>query len=693
MQILLRAAVVGALVSYQIIQSASAEEGAVVAATESLTEADFLGEIPVALSASRLKQPLLDAPVSITIIDRDMIKASGLIDLPDLMQFVPGFQVAHANSNLAVVTYHGLAESWPKRMQFLVDGRSVYQPLVSNVDFSTIGVVLDDIERIEVIQGSDASAYGSNAFLAAINIITRQPFQQRGAYAQFTSGSISTRDIVARYGGAIGKFDYRFTANSRSDDGFPGVNDETRARGFNMRGIYTPTTTDSLEAQLGYNDGEFGAWGTKENDWAVNKFRDKTVQSSYVFLRWQRAFSDTQDLQVQYYHNRYDEQDRFPIIFSEVWPYYSPSQIQAILGNRTDQSITHGIYNGETRRDDLEIQHASLPFPDVKVAWGGGLRSDRARSFTWFNRNDWISDQSLRLFLHTEWHATARLVVNAGAMAEHNSLVETQTSSRLGLNYHLVEDQVLRAAVSRSRRTPSLWEERVQWSSHFDDGSVLQRIWYSPGNLRPERLTSYELGYRGEARGMRLDWDVKLFRERFRDMINGPYDYAIPQLYPGATGNGAIVVMNTDGAAVHGGEARLSYRPVHGALFNFQYNYARANGEYQTRLHKKKIGTVYNSYSTAEPLHTVSAMAGYTYRNGWQLSMSISHIDNLKWMGDGDQVDGHDRYDARIAKSFEWSDMKGELALIGQNLSESYVDFEEHNIFERRTYLQASFQF
>ena len=652
-----------------------------------LTEADFLGEIPVALSASRLKQPLLDAPVSITIIDRALIKASGFIDLADLMRLVPGFQVAHANGNLAVVTYHGLAEAWPKRMQILVDGRSAYIPLVSNIDFATLGIALDDIERIEVIQGSDASAYGSNAFLAAINIITRQPFQQRGAFAQVTAGSVNTREAVARYAGGAGKFDYRITANFRSDDGFAGVDDATRARGVNLRGIYTPNTTDTFDLQAGYNNSTFGAWG--EEGSPVDKVRDKDVQNSFAALRWQRTLSDTQDLQVQLYHNRYAEQDGYPIFFSDVWPGYPPSAIQAILGGRTDQSITFALYNGETFRDDVEIQHTLMPSPDFRVVWGGGMRSDRARSFTWFNRNDWITDQSFRLFAHTEWHATKRFIVNAGAMTEHNNLVETQVSARLGLNYHIAEDHVLRAAVSRARRTPSLWEGYTQWASHFDDGSVLQMLWYSPGNLRAEKLISYELGYRGEARRSHLDWDVKLYRERFRDVIYGPTDYTFPQPYEAATGPGAIVVVNTGGAAVYGGEARLSYRPVQGALFSAQYNYARASGKYLVRLHPES----YRDYGMAVPMHTVSAIGGYTFANGWQFSAAIYHIDDVEWLADGDQVDGYDRYDARIAKPLEWNSGKGELALIGQNLAETYVDFERRNFFERRAYLQLSFQF
>jgi iron complex outermembrane receptor protein len=652
------------------------------------TEADILGEIPIAVSASRLKQSVLDAPVSITVIDRATIKASGFIDLVDLMQLVPGFQVAHANGNLAVVTYHGLADAWPRRMQLLVDGRSAYIPLVSNIDFSSLGVARDDVERIEVIQGSDASAYGSNAFLAAINIITRQPFQQRGAFTQISVGSLRTREVVARYGGSAGKFDYRATANFRSDDGFSGVNDETRTRGLNMRGVYTPSTIDTFDLQAGYRTGNFGAWG--EPDSKVDKFRDKEVQNSHAALRWQRTLSETQDIQVQLYRNSYAVQDRFPINFADYWPQYSPSEIQSGLGGHTDQSVNYsGQVDGETRRDDFEIQHTLLPTPELRFVWGSGLRSDRVRSAGLFTRSDWITDQSLRLFAHAEWRMTAQLIVNAGAMTEHNSVVETQTSSRLGANYHIAEDHVLRAAVSRARRAPSIWEEHVQQAAYFADGSLLQMVWYSPGNLRPERLTSYELGYRGELRRAQLDWDVKLYRERFRDLISVPTDLQFPQPYPDATGSDVFVVVNDGNATVHGGEARLSYKPTHGALFSIQYNYARIQGEFVSRLHP----TSYDPFKFAAPMHTVSVIGGYTFTNGWQFSAAIYHMDALTWLGDGEQVDGHDRYDARVAKLFAWNDMKGELALIGQNLSESYADFQLRNVFERRVYLQSSLQF
>ncbi|HEX5674946.1 MAG TPA: TonB-dependent receptor plug domain-containing protein, partial [Azonexus sp.] len=96
------------------------------AALAAVTEADFLDELPVVLSASRLTQPLNEAPAAVTVIDQDMIRASGFRDIPDLFRLVPGFSVAYTRDNTWGVGYHGLADAFSRRMQVLIDGRSVY---------------------------------------------------------------------------------------------------------------------------------------------------------------------------------------------------------------------------------------------------------------------------------------------------------------------------------------------------------------------------------------------------------------------------------------------------------------------------------------------------------------------------------------------------------------------------------------
>ncbi len=74
---------------------AQSQEGAAV------SEQDFLSDMPVVLSVSRLPQPLDETPGAVTILDRDTIRRSGARDVADLMRLVPGFQVSNAFDSVA----------------------------------------------------------------------------------------------------------------------------------------------------------------------------------------------------------------------------------------------------------------------------------------------------------------------------------------------------------------------------------------------------------------------------------------------------------------------------------------------------------------------------------------------------------------------------------------------------------------
>ena len=104
------------------------------------TEADYLAPIPTVSSAARLEKSLLEAGMSVTIIDRETIEASPAIEIPDLLRLVPGFQVAHATGAVFAAGYHGANDQWPRRMEVMVDGRSVYLNTISGVEWSALGL-------------------------------------------------------------------------------------------------------------------------------------------------------------------------------------------------------------------------------------------------------------------------------------------------------------------------------------------------------------------------------------------------------------------------------------------------------------------------------------------------------------------------------------------------------------------------
>ncbi|PKO62647.1 MAG: TonB-dependent receptor, partial [Betaproteobacteria bacterium HGW-Betaproteobacteria-17] len=185
-----------------------------------VTEADFLDELPVVLSVSRLSQPVLEAPAAVSVIDRDMIRASGFRDIPDLLRLVPGFSVAYTRDNTWALGYHGMGDAFSRRMQVLVDGRSIYSPHFGAVYWSDLPLSIDDIERIEVVRGPNAAVHGANAFSAVINIITKTAAQAQGSRVSMQAGEQSTRGFSAQHGGGEGALRYRLTASAQQRDRF-----------------------------------------------------------------------------------------------------------------------------------------------------------------------------------------------------------------------------------------------------------------------------------------------------------------------------------------------------------------------------------------------------------------------------------------------------------------------------------------
>ena len=190
-----------------------------------LDEQDFLGELPVVLSVSRLSQPTRDAPAAVTVIDAELIRASGARDLADLLRLVPGFQATYGDRGSPLAGYHGLlTEEEPRRLQVRIDGRSQYSPaFIGAVNWNTIDVQLQDIERIEVIRGTNSATYGSNAFLGVINVITRNAAAAQGVVASAAAGSGGVEDRLARLGVPLAGGFVRLSAERRHDEGPWGV--------------------------------------------------------------------------------------------------------------------------------------------------------------------------------------------------------------------------------------------------------------------------------------------------------------------------------------------------------------------------------------------------------------------------------------------------------------------------------------
>src|SRR5580658_4476263 len=154
-------------------------------------------------SVSRHAENIQDAAASVYVITADDIRRSGVTSLPEALRLAPNLEVAQVNSSQYAISARGFNNSIGNKLLVMIDGRTVYTPLYSGVFWDAQDVMLEDIDRIEVISGPGATLWGSNAVNGVINIITRSAQKTQGTLAAAGGGNREAGGAM-RYGGSFG---------------------------------------------------------------------------------------------------------------------------------------------------------------------------------------------------------------------------------------------------------------------------------------------------------------------------------------------------------------------------------------------------------------------------------------------------------------------------------------------------------
>lgn len=664
-----------------------------------LSESDFLSDLPVVLSATRLRQPLSETPAAMTVIDREMIRDSGAWDVADLFRLVPGMYVAYNVDKEVVpghvVSYHGMADPYAKRMQIQIDGRSVYTPLFGGPVWSNIPLALEDIERVEVVRGPSAATYGANSFLGVINIITREPGEVQGTMVSLAAGRPG-RDATLRHGGRTERADYRVTLQLRGDNGYTDDADgqfagnPTRTRSDNkrignlsLRSDWRLTDRDELQFQFGYSGGMRETGDVPNN----NPRREKEVGSQYEMLRWQRNLGPDEQFSLRFFHNR----DRFDensgrLIQNEQFVYKG---IPVTLGV---PAPLDGPLRHVAERYDLEAQHSLALGERVRMVWGGGLRHDAVSSPLYMGTSDFRSFRQQNLFGNIEWRPLQKLVLNIGAMVENNSFVGTRTSPRLAANYHLTPAQTVRASVGRAYRNPVLFEQQgnSRWIypvlSPVGPGlptSLPLQYLRGQDNLRPERIDSHELGYLHEL-GHGGALDLKYSYDRVSDLIEAYFFDCCATTIPGTV----RTFGNRRNVAIRAFEAQWQQRFGESTQVHFGWASTRIDV-----LPSAQAGPPPNAYDQSAPRHSQNLLLARQLTPLWRASVGAYRAGPVKAIS-GDSLPATMRWDLRAARQFRWHGGSGELALVVQNVANTgNREFYADNVLGRRAYASLRFEF
>lgn len=641
----------------------------------------FFSELPVVASVSRLPQRVADAPTSVTVIDREMIRSLPVRDLNDIFRLVPGFQTYPNTTEAGRVTYHGLTdEEFSPRLQVLVDGRSMYSPAFRNgTNWALIPVALEDIERIEVVRGTNAVSYGSNAFLGVINIITVDPSVVRGVSVSASHGSQNVRDYGVRTGGKLGESgDFRFSYRQQNDDGLRNRYDwidSYQQRLFDFRADFTLSDRDSLLFGAGHvsavtQRGRLVVSTGMSNP--SNPIRDFDQSNSFMQLQWRRTLSQDSDFQLRYAYSADEGTENF----------VNPG------GGRP---YRYDPWGGKGERHEIEAQHNVRLLDSTRLAWGGSWRQDVVSAPTTLANQGDVRREVARVFGNLEWKPVRWLTGNFGLSGEDDSLAGTHIAPRASFSFHINARNTFRIGASRAYRTGSIVDYRGDWWN----GNKYQ--FRGDPNMPSERMDTWELGYLGDWRDWRMSLDVRLFNEKVHNrLLVIDRDESSDRIPDAMT---AIQDVHMQGV-----EYQWKWQPFEPTKIVLNQMFLHADAEFLASALANTTNSLWNPGGDFEKRRNIDALSErgaprratsllLMQKLPWNLAFSAAAYwqDKAKW-SINTWAERYQRIDTRLAYTFRWAGMGGELAWIIQSLNGAHFEYKAYNdpsdrIVERRQWV------
>ena len=420
-----------------------------------------LGHIEIT-SVSKRPETLNRAASAIYVITHDEIVRSGATTLPEALRLAPNLNVAQTTSNRYEITARGLngnpaTQSFSNKLLVLIDGRTVYTPIFAGVYWDVQDVLLEDVDRIEVISGPGATLWGANAVNGVINIITRKAADTQGAFFE-AAGGARQGVIGVRYGGRIGETaSYRLYAKLRTDadtETVAGASSDDHAvmRQAGFRVDWTPSNDDAITVQgdaYGGYDGQLG--GPHE-----------ALDGGNLLGRWTHSWGDG-SLQVQSY---YDRAARGPEVNG--------------VGLTVDT-------------EDVDVQNTWDFGSRNAFVWGGGFRSSQYRIRNTASLIFLPPNRTLNLgdaFAQDTITLSNALRLTVGAKVEDDPYLKPELLPNVRLAWTPSSDATLWAAVSKAVRSPTPLDRDVVENL----GGV--RFLVGGPRFQSEKVVAFEIGAR-----------------------------------------------------------------------------------------------------------------------------------------------------------------------------------------------------
>jgi iron complex outermembrane receptor protein len=605
-----------------------------------------LGNIEVTTVAKEPER-LWSTSAAVFVITQEDIQRSGATSIPEVLRLAPGVEVARISADKWSIGIRGFGSRLSRDVLVLIDGRTVYTTLLAGTYWEVQNVMLQDVERIEVIRGPGATIWGPNAVNGVINIITKSTKDTHGALVALGGGNEEQGFLDARYGGTYGPtFDYRIYGlgfNRGPEFHTDGAEyDRWRAIQGGFRADWAKTQRDTFSFQGDIYDegaGETVTATSYEPPFSRIARGTASLSGGNLLGRWRRDLGEGRDVQLQGYYDRTNRREP----------------------NFTDLRDTF----------DIDFLHR-LRFPGrQQVSWGLGLRFSRGTNPTvvsgLFFLPETRTDQLYTGFVQDEIGLVRnRVSISLGTKLLKTNYTGLQLQPTVRLLWRVTEKQSLWTAFTHAVRTPSAAERAFYLTGFIGvaPGGVpfFARFNANP-HFRSEQLNGYEGGYRVLLANS-LYFTTSLFFNHYsglfsEDLTGAPFLENNPPLthllLPAEFGNGLV-------GTTKGVELAPQWRPV--SFWRLQASYSYLQMNIMKGRNSQDVGSA-SFVEGSSPKHQITAQSGLDFLKDFSFDFTYRYVSALKAL----KINSYSTADVR----FDWRASKHlTLSAVGRNLFQPF---------------------
>ncbi len=603
------------------------------------------------ISPTKRPEPLKNSASAIYVLTGDDIRRSGATCIPEALRMVPGLNIARVRSGKWAISSRGFMDQNSFKLLVLIDGRSVYIPINATVYWETQGMMLEDIDRIEVIRGPGASLWGANAVNGVINIITKKAADTQGWLATAGAGNEEKAFGSLRYGGTAGDVKFRVYGKYADRDEFQkpayGLENtklgDRNARddwnmlsgGFRLEWDKSPSDSFTLQGDL-FNEKQhqIGVYPSLQAPAYKDFVRvDALLRGGNILGRWNHVFSADSSMSAQVYFDRID--------FS---------------------SNPKG--SNEANIIDVEVQHYFPIGQSNTFTWGGGYRRiwSSWEAYTTGElqpEDEWT--YTYNVFAQNEWTAIPdRLKFIVGSKFELNGYTNFEVQPTARVIWTPGEAHQVWAAVSRAVRTPNrLARDLTATVEALPPGPVFPgrrggfvRV-VGDEHIGSEKMNAYEIGYRIQPRP-RLSFDFAAYYNRYDKLIIASSKTLKKTSFENRQGIVQLQLDNIMKGHVYGFEAAADWKPRDSWRLTAGYAFVRMN----------IYGAGPDIHAETTPQHTFNVRSFLNMPGNFEWDVMLYSVSRTPET----RIDRYLRTDMRLG----WRPVEGfDISLVGQNLFDS----------------------